>query len=90
MGERIRGRAGVKLRARRLARSGGLCEDCKAKSIVREAKEVDHIVPLKLGGLDVDENTRNLCRYCHDRRTAEQFNQRRKVEISLSGWPVEE
>lgn len=34
---------------------------------------VDHIKPLALGGLDVDENTRNLCDPCHVEVTAEQF-----------------
>jgi hypothetical protein len=35
--------------------------------------EVDHIVPLTKGGLDVDGNTRNLCFDHHREVTAEQF-----------------
>jgi hypothetical protein len=35
--------------------------------------EIDHIVPLSLGGLDVDSNTRALCRPCHRAVTREQF-----------------
>ncbi len=38
-----------------------------------KADVVDHIVPLAKGGLDVDENTRNLCDPCHVKVTAEQF-----------------
>ncbi|MEK9211376.1 HNH endonuclease signature motif containing protein [Sphingomonas sp. 2378] len=37
------------------------------------ATVVDHITPLALGGLDVDDNTRNLCDPCHLKVTAEQF-----------------
>lgn len=70
---RITGRRGQKLRDRRLKRSNYLCEDCLTEGKVREATIVDHIVPLSLGGRDVDENTRNLCAE-HDKiRTAEQF-----------------
>ena len=70
---RITGRRGQKLRDRRLKRSNYLCEDCLAEGKTTEAAIVDHIVPLSLGGQDVDENTRNLCKD-HDRaRTAEQF-----------------
>ena len=50
MGDRIRGRQGQKLRARRLARTHGLCEDCQAEGIVKAASVVDHIKPLALGG----------------------------------------
>lgn len=86
MGERIRGRRGMALRERRL-QANPLCVDCKAKGIVRIAVTPDHIVPLALGGEDVDENTRNLCADCHRVRTAEQFGHRKRQEIGLDGWP---
>jgi 5-methylcytosine-specific restriction protein A len=85
---RIQGRAGVELRKRRLAREP-LCRDCKAKGNYTEALTIDHIVPLALGGLDIDSNCRALCHPCHDRRTAEQFSMRYRPETSLDGWPVE-
>lgn len=72
-GLRQRGRIGQRLRKRRLARTNGLCERCDDRGLVRIADRVDHIKPLAMGGLDVDENTRNLCQPCHLEVTAEQF-----------------
>ncbi|QIG81885.1 HNH endonuclease [Sphingosinithalassobacter tenebrarum] len=46
---------------------------CLAQGRTEPAVEVDHIKPLALGGLDVDENTRNLCEPHHRAVTAEQF-----------------
>ncbi len=90
--KRIRGRRGVELRKRRLARSKFLCEDCynATPQRIRAAEIVDHINPLAPGGEDVDENTRNLCKPCADKRTAEQFGFRKKQRISLDGWAVED
>lgn len=62
------------MRARRLARTDGLCEHCLDRDIVRLATKVDHIKPLALDGEDVDSNTRNLCDPCHAEVTAEQFD----------------
>jgi 5-methylcytosine-specific restriction protein A len=47
----------------------------------------DHIVPLALGGDDTDANTRSLCTPCHGARTREQFGLKKKVAITVSGWP---
>lgn len=87
MAERLRGRAAVAQRARRLRRTLGLCEDCQAKGRNVPASVVDHIIPLAHGGSDEDENTRNLCDPCHAIRTAEQFGFKARVTIGLSGWP---
>ena len=87
-GKRIRGRRGVELRERRMARSKWLCEDCQAQARVTAATVVDHIKPLALGGEDIDENTRNLCDPCHEKRTAEQFGRRVRQSIGLDGWPA--
>jgi 5-methylcytosine-specific restriction protein A len=89
MGERIRGRKAVALRRKRLERSP-LCEDCKAKGLVRAATVPDHIKPLALGGEDVDSNIRCLCDECHRKRTAEQFGRRYRPAIGLDGWSVED
>ena len=83
---RIQGRKGQELRQRRLKRTHGLCEDCLPDRIVA-ASVVDHIIPLALGGVDIDSNTRNLCDPCHAKRTAEQFGHKLKVEIGTDGWP---
>lgn len=88
MVERLRGRAGQEQRARRLARTRGLCERCGASGIVRRATIVNHIVPLIHGGPDTDENTENLCRPCDKEVTAEQFGHRKRVEVDRDGWPI--
>ena len=88
---RIQGSAGVKLRTRRMERTSWLCEGCSKPGNPVIAEFVDHIVPLALGGKDVDENTRNLCGPCHDKATAEQFGQRqarRKKTYGADGWPI--
>lgn len=86
--ERLRGRAGVEQRKRRLQRTNGLCEDCLNCGATQVAVEVDHIVPLCLGGSDEDDNTRNLCGHHHKMRTAEQFGRVRRAVIGFDGWPV--
>lgn len=85
MTPRLRGRAAVEQRKRRLKRTNGLCERCLPR--VTAATVVDHITPLAHGGSDEDENTRNLCKTCHDAVTAEQFGHKQKPEIGLDGWP---
>lgn len=39
--------------------------------------EVDHIVPLHLGGTDEDANLRALCRFHHARKSSAEGNARR-------------
>ena len=84
--ERLRGRAGVSQRLRRL-QAEPLCRDCASAGIVREATVPDHIVPLARGGSDEESNIRCLCADCHQDRTAEQFGLRRTVPTGLDGWP---
>ena len=88
---RIRGRKGQQMRARRMARTHGLCELCQARGKTTLATVVDHKQPLARGGQDVDENTRNLCDPCHDEVTAEQFGQAQRVDgkgIGRDGRPT--
>ncbi|OYU02269.1 MAG: HNH endonuclease [Sphingomonadaceae bacterium PASS1] len=85
---RLRGRAGVAQRVRRL-RVEPLCRDCAAKGIIRAATVPDHIVPLVHGGSDDDSNIRCLCAGCHARHTAAQFGHRRTVAVGPDGWPAE-
>ena len=87
MADRLRGRAAVIQRLRRL-QAEPLCRDCAAKGRIREATVPDHIVPLALGGDDSDANTRSLCTPCHGTRTAEQFGHRRRVATGPDGWPI--
>jgi 5-methylcytosine-specific restriction protein A len=86
MTERLRGRAGMVQRQRRLD-AEPLCRDCKAKGRPTLATVPDHIVPLAKGGSDDDSNIRCLCADCHRDRTAEQFGSRKKPKIGNDGWP---
>ncbi len=88
MPERLRGRAAVEQRARRLANEP-LCRDCIEKGIVTAATVPDHIVPLSKGGSDDDANIRCLCTECHLKRTAEQFGHRYKQPTGLDGYPID-
>lgn len=87
MADRLRGRAAVIQRLRRL-QAEPLCRDCAAKGRIREATVPDHIVPLTHGGSDEDSNIRCLCADCHQARTAEQFGHRRRVATGPDGWPI--
>lgn len=87
MGERIRGRRGVKLRRQRL-RAEPLCRMCKSEGRDTAAVTPDHILPLAQGGEDVDDNVRCLCAKHHDQVTREQFGIKQRIEIGADGWPV--
>ena len=53
-----------------------LCEQCEAKGIVREGKEIDHIKRLKEGGEPFDlENLQTLCKSCHAKKRAKERHQ---------------
>jgi 5-methylcytosine-specific restriction protein A len=96
MADRKRGRAGQVDRARRMARTKGLCERCgcmgrwkdRKDKRVTLAKVVNHIVPLAMGGPDTDENCENLCKPCDLIVTAEQFGHRQTTAIGDDGWPI--
>lgn len=88
---RVRGSAGQKMRARRMARSHGLCERCDDEGLTTRATVVDHIVPLAKGGQDVDANTRNLCDRHHAEVTSEQFGKAapREIGCDATGQPLD-
>lgn len=67
--KRLRGRAGVKQRQRRLSNEP-LCRHCNQRGLITPAEEVDHIVPLAYGGTDTDDNVQCLCRECHAIKSA--------------------
>ena len=90
--KRLRGRAGMQQRCRRLMRTRGLCEMCLAEGRTSIATVVDHIVPLALGGSDEDVNTRNLCDVHHRGVTAEQFGKVRSAGLGgcdVQGRPID-
>jgi 5-methylcytosine-specific restriction protein A len=66
---RTRGRAWMEIRARWL-RANPLCCVCEAEGKITIADEVDHIVPLSVGGRDHESNYQSLCKPCHAVKTA--------------------
>ena len=77
------------IRARVLA-DCPLCLKCAETGKIKAASEVDHILPLHKGGTDDDGNLQALCHDCHAEKTATEQGNRRKPEIGLDGWPVED
>lgn len=67
--QRKRGRAGVEQRRRRLMLHP-LCAECKKRGVVRASDEIDHIIPLGMGGTDSDDNVQGLCTDCHALKSA--------------------
>lgn len=56
------------LRAARFAYASGLCERCRQRGVVKEGKEVHHIIPIEVNWekrLDF-ENVILLCSECHN------------------------
>jgi len=47
-------------------------------------------VPLHKGGTDDLDNLQSLCHDCHAEKTATEQGKRRRQEIGLDGWPVED
>lgn len=87
---RIRGRAGVEARKRRLAADGWVCRLCREQGRYVAATEVDHVKPLAHGGLDVDDNCRALCSDHHREVTAKAFGKRHRPRIGPDGWAVDQ
>ena len=71
--DRIRGRKLDRIRRRVLLRDHYTCRRCGRVSV---DLEVDHIVPLFLGGAESDENRQALCRDCHDAKSADEQRDR--------------
>lgn len=69
MSGRLRGRAGMAQRRRRLALHP-FCAECDRRGLTRATEEIDHVLPLHMGGLDVDENVQGLCIPCHAVKSA--------------------
>ena len=63
-------------RRARLLSANPLCCKCQEKGIVSIAREIDHIIPLHVGGPDTDDNTQNLCIPCHVAKTKQDGSRR--------------
>ena len=66
---RLRGRPGERQRELR-RQMHPLCAECQKLGIIRPTDEIDHIIPLAMGGSDTDDNVQGLCKPHHDEKTA--------------------
>ena len=76
--KRTRGSSWMRIRARILRRDCGLCQcaECRQAGKLTPAHEVDHIVPLDMGGGDADSNLQAISVDCHKRKTAREASAR--------------
>ena len=59
------------------------CVQCDTVGRLREATQVDHIVPLSEGGEPYEpSNLQSLCIHCHARKTAQENRERNMTGIA--------
>ena len=90
MRKRMSTRPWRRLRAHILARDP-ICKLCAEADRLTLSCEVDHIVPIHLGGSDSATNLRGLCHDCHARITAQQLRdlvREQNPKVGEDGWPV--
>jgi len=71
--QRIRGWELHKIRQRIAIRDGYTCVDCGRVTV---DGEVDHVVPLHLGGQESDENRAWRCKDCHTKKSEQEEKER--------------
>jgi 5-methylcytosine-specific restriction endonuclease McrA len=74
---RPRSRISREVRRRIFERDGNHCLDCESHWFL----EVDHIIPVVLGGGDDDENLQTLCRTCNKAKGPPSYALRR-IEVN--------
>ena len=66
-----------------------VCVHCEAKGFTTPVAEVDHIIPLRLGGHPYDfNNLQSLCKSCHAKKSAKEGHQTKKGQTSSNGQNV--
>ena len=53
-----------------------ICAECRRQGLVGFGDELDHIIPLHLGGKEADSNRQWLCREHHAEKTAREASDR--------------
>jgi len=79
--KRKQGRPEKRERLQVLERDGYLCVKCAESGLVVAAEEVDHIIPLHLGGADTAANKQCLCVDCHYKKSLEENKKRTNNNI---------
>ena len=65
-----------------------LCEVCLKQGITTGAQQVDHIVPLSLGGTNDPINLQSICSQCHWNKTGRENTY--KVSVGIDGYPKQD
>lgn len=88
--ERGYGYQWTKRRANVLKRDSYLCQPCRRKGRVTEAKEVDHITPKAQDGEDDYDNLQAICTDCHKAKTATESrpNGKDRPQYDENGCPL--
>ncbi len=60
--------------AKLLKRQKGKCSECELYFTMEEKMEIDHIIPIRVGGLDIERNQQLLHLHCHDKKSAKETN----------------
>lgn len=82
---RIKGRAWEKIRQRVLKAHDYLCVRCVQAEFPRMAEEVDHVIPLEVGGSNDDSNLQPLCSPHHAEKTAQEARERHRGSVRRWG-----
>ena len=65
-----------------------LCLDCKDEGKTRGWDEVDHIIPLHLGGTDDLDNLVGRCKYHHQQKTNRDNGNKEGQAFDSDGMPI--
>lgn len=68
-----------RVRLRVWERAAGCCGECNRKLGAGEKWQVDHRLPLILGGEHREENLRVICSWCHEGKTGQEMAFKSKV-----------
>ena len=78
-----------KIRLSLFLSANGHCQSCRAKIHPGQKWELDHIIPLALGGSNSLENMQILCKICHRCKTNQgditQIAKAKRLEIKHNG-----
>ena len=72
---------GRKNRKAIIMNAGHVCASCKETRIFSDGKcacQIDHIIPVALGGTNDKQNLQVLCKWCHDKKT---YSDRYKISF---------
>lgn len=71
-------------------RDGWLCQTCKRKGKVTEAKQCDHIIPVSKQGDDSPDNLEAICDDCHEAKTQREAGSSGRVmaAVGVDGWLI--